>query len=236
MFSHEMMAGRLASTVFMVCTLFPSTCCPASPQNLSSSTQQMSKPPSTFTVPNPLSPASHWHTMATFACPETTPWPDCDVFVEQWQGTKLAAIFYQKCKTWEGWECAGAQGGRAGASATTSHVHHPDSSFPGSSRMIFWRGFSTQAAFGQVQPHPAYPVFPHLIRRSQNISTWNLCRDVDRWGLFLTVLASNRTAAWEYLMSSDGEKNFAFYFVQQGQSRALRKILHRFAYFFAWVR
>lgn len=57
MFSHEMMAGRLASTTFMVChsTSFPFTCHPASPQDLSSSIQQMSRPFSTFTVPNPLS-------------------------------------------------------------------------------------------------------------------------------------------------------------------------------------
>lgn len=94
----------------------------------------------------------HWHTMATFACPKTTLWPNCGVFVEQGQGTKPSAIFDQKCKTWESWECAGAQGGRTGASATTPHVHHPDSSFPGSSRMIFWRGFSTQREL-QINHH-----------------------------------------------------------------------------------
>lgn len=38
----------------------------------------------------------------------------------------------------------GAQGGRIGGSAAISHVHNPDSSFPRSNRVIFWRGFSTQ--------------------------------------------------------------------------------------------
>lgn len=37
-------------------------------------------------------------------------------------------------------------------------------------------------------------------------------------------------------MASDREKNFAFHFVEQWQSRALRKILHMFAYFFAWLQ
>lgn len=42
-----------------------------------------------------LSPASHWHTMATFACPETTLWPNCGVFVQQRQCTLEAC-----CNFW----------------------------------------------------------------------------------------------------------------------------------------
>lgn len=60
------------------------------------------------------------------------------------------------------------------------------------------------------------------------------CRSVG--AMFLTVLGSNRMAAWESLMASDREKNFPFHFVGQWQSRALRNRLHTFAYFFAWLQ
>lgn len=141
-----------------------------------------------------LSLAGHWHTMATFACPEATLWTNCCVFVGQGQCTLKAS-----CSFWLEVQNMRRLGARSpgrenrGFSHNVTHVHNPDSSFPGSNRMIFWRGFSTQgklqithhqqAAFGQVQQHLAYPVFPHLIRRGQNILTWNLCWDVDRWGL-----------------------------------------------------
>lgn len=162
MFSHEMMAGRLASTTFMVChsTSFPCTCHPASPQDLPSSTQQMSRPFSTFTVPNPLSrnvgsPFPIWPlTHHGHIClPRDTTlaklWCLCGAGTVH-LGSQLQFLA-RSAKHEKAGSVQGAQGGRIEASATITMIstyNHPDSSFSGSNRMVFWRDFSAQ---GELQ-------------------------------------------------------------------------------------
>lgn len=146
-----MMAGRLASTTFMVChsTSFPCTCHPASPQDLPSSTQQMSRPFSTFTVPNPLSrdvgsPFPIWPlTHHGHIClPRDTTlaklWCLCGAGTVH-LGNQLQFLT-RSAKHEKAGSVQGAQGGRIGASATITMIstyNHPAAPFLGATGWYF---------------------------------------------------------------------------------------------------
>lgn len=204
MFSHEMMTGRLVSTMFMVCHSTSFSCAPAILPAHKIHPVALSKCPNHppfsqflthFTeVWAALSPAGYWHSMATFACPETTLWPNCGVFVEQGQCTLEASCnFWLEVKNMrKPWVCKEPREDR-GFSHNVTHVHNPDSFFSGSNRMIFWRSLAPRESNKlptinrQLLDKFSNILLTQIptsgIRRSQNILTWNLCWDVDRWGL-----------------------------------------------------